>query len=192
MEAIPAGSDVQSVIIGKLTMTEMGCVPKPPVVPEKITWGLYAKACEGSAVGSCEDPSQVCSPPVADGFKQCVSQKGDNSSVPDCPDGYPTRHTLYLGANDTRGCSSCTCGTPQGSKCASMVSVFTDAACSDPVTMGTVTEAAPSCHDVPVGSPLGSKSATTPVYAPGTCAPSGGEVMGAVAPIQPITFCCRP
>ncbi len=48
-----------------------------------------------------------------------------------------------------------------------------------------------TCHDVSVGSPLGSKSAGPPTYAPGTCKPSGGPT-GSVTPIGPGTLCCIP
>jgi hypothetical protein len=47
------------------------------------------------------------------------------------------------------------------------------------------------CVDVPAGSPLGSKEAAPPVYAPGSCQPNGGGEIGAVQPTDPYTFCCN-
>jgi len=54
----------------------------------------------------------------------------------------------------------------------------------------TVTAASSMCVDIPAGYPLGSKSATIPEYSPGTCASSGGDPIGAIDWVAPVTFCC--
>jgi hypothetical protein len=46
------------------------------------------------------------------------------------------------------------------------------------------------CSDMPTGDALRGKTATTPVYEPGACEPSGGEPLGSVELLGPSTFCC--
>lgn len=126
-----------------------------------------------------------------EGFRACIAAPADV----DCPASspYTEKHLFYGGIDDTRGCMPCTCGAPAGSICACSISIFSDAACSVPLPLDVgVTSLAPSCHDVPAGSALGSKSAGPSTYAPGACAPSGGEPMGTAVPTGPATFCCLP
>jgi hypothetical protein len=73
-----------------------------------------------------------------------------------------------------------------------MVSIFTDGACATLAYSATVDATAPTCQDLPPGTPLGSKSATAPTYTPGTCAPDGGVPSGAATPSGPSTLCCLP
>jgi hypothetical protein len=116
---------------------------------------------------------------------------GDRDCVPPTP--YTDKHVFYEKFQDTRACSPCTCGVPTGSACSSMVSIYTDGACSTLAYTATVDATGPACHDLPAGTPLGSKSATTPpTYIPGTCAPGGGMPMGAATPTGPSTLCCLP
>lgn len=48
------------------------------------------------------------------------------------------------------------------------------------------------CFHLPAGTALGSKSAELVVDKLGTCAPSGGELLGAIEPLVPVTLCCQP
>lgn len=199
-DALPAGQScagslcAQSVTIDPLTLVETGCVPSQLPVPKNTTtsWATHGRYCQGWPAVACPTSGDVCAPARSpgDGFLLCIFQKGDN----DCPltGPYTERHVLYSGFEDTRTCSPCTCGPPSGSTCSTEVTFFTDDACSDQLVSATVTDAAPSCHDVPAGSALGSKSAAPPTYAPGVCQPGGGEPMGAATPVGASTFCCIP
>jgi hypothetical protein len=182
---------VQSVTIAPPVLNESGCVPKQPPIAQDVVWGSFARACEGTAQGRCPSSGQTCAPRAPSGFMQCVSYPGD-VSILGCPPEYNDAHqVVYLGATDSRMCSPCTCGSPQGSTCSTLVSFYTDSACSAPLASNTVTSAGPSCIMPPIGSALGSKAATPPVYTPGACTPSGGEAMGNVELIAPLTICCR-
>lgn len=197
-QSIPSGKlcsgikCVQSLSIGALGVNEVGCVPSQPPMQSPPVWKSFVRACRRVPHEPCGTSTGVCTaePPVGSGFRVCVFTKGDY----DCPSfsPYSEKHVLYDAYEDTRSCSSCMCGAPTGGSCSSTISIYADGACSTPVYTTTVTSAGPNCHDVPAGTPLGSKSATPPTYAPGACAPSGGEPQGAATPTHPSTYCCLP
>jgi hypothetical protein len=189
----------QSVSVAPLTLNEAPCSAVTLPTTKDVTWGTIAYTCEGSAAGNC-DHADVCVPtfiPPVDPSKNttfalCVSREGDDdpAEVP-CPTGYPRRDVFYLDATDGRTCSPCTCGPPQESTCSSLVTVYTDSACSAPLGSVTVGSVESGCLTVPSGSPLGSKAATPPTYVPGSCQPGGGAPLGSVQPAHPYTFCCQ-
>ena len=169
------------------------CVPKEVVIPKDVTWGSAMYTCTGRTEGSCSDSAEICTPrppTTPAGFALCVNRAGDDSNYM-CPHGYPVRIVVYLAAEDNRGCAPCGCEPPQGSSCSSLVSLYADDACSVQVGSVTATSSNLMCVDVPAGSPLGSKEAAPPVYAPGSCQPNGGGEIGAVQPSDPTTFCCN-
>jgi hypothetical protein len=124
------------------------------------------------------------------GFSICVSLEGDDSVIT-CPTQYPVRRVYYLAGEDDRGCSPCECSPPQGDSCSSLVSIYADDACSEPVGAVQAESSGPTCVSVPAGSPVGSKQASAPTYTPGMCQPSGGEMTGSVKPNHPYTICCQ-
>ncbi len=179
--------------VGPMVPIDAECASTQAVVPKIVTWGFAAYGCAVSTNnGTCGDMSQVCAPkpPSAVGFSLCVSRQTDDPLV-ECPPGYPHWNVFYLGADDERGCSPCECGEPQGDSCASYVSLYSDDACTAPVGSVTALSSGPMCVSIPDGSPLGSKQASPPTYAPGTCQPSGGEPTGSVKMSDPFTFCCQ-
>jgi hypothetical protein len=191
------GADcVQSLTVGPLTPSESGCSPsQPPSMQSPPVWNGYAIGCLRNPNEPCPDNSGgYCVPAPPPGFEVCIAQPG----MVDCADPmnptgpYSEMHILYEGYEDTRACSPCTCGEPSGSTCSSTVSVYTDGACSTLAYSATVTSSGPACHDLPAGTPLGSKSATPPTFMPGACAPGGGAPMGAVTLTNVTTFCCIP
>jgi hypothetical protein len=133
-----------------------------------------------------------CAGAPTPGFRLCVALAGDHqcTGAPFPP--YTEKHLFYGSFQDTRACNPCTCDAPAGSTCSAAISVYTDGACSALAYTTTATSAGPVCHDLPAGTALGSKAAAAPTYAPGTCAPGGGEPMGAATPAEPATFCCIP
>lgn len=167
------------------------CVPFQAMIPKLVTWGLTAYTCTGTTNGACMGSDEVCTPTPPKGFAICVSRHFDDPIVP-CPDGYPQRSVFYLGSEDNRACEPCECEPPQGSACSSLVSLYADDACSTQVGSVTATSSISMCVDVPSGSPLGSKQAGPVTYTSGTCHPTGGQVTGAVKPLDPVTFCCKP
>jgi hypothetical protein len=201
-ESIPSGKlcagvdCVQSLTVGPLTPSESGCTPSQPSSMQSIpVFNDYIIGCLRNPYEHCPDNlGALCVPPPPPGFEVCIAATG----VFDCTDPtnltpqYPETHLVYDDYLDTRACSPCTCGEPSGSTCSSTVSVYTDGACSTLAYSATVDSSGPACHDLPAGTPLGSKSATPPTFAPGACTPGGGAPMGAVTPTDATTFCCIP
>jgi hypothetical protein len=75
----------------------------------------------------------------------------------------------------------------------SLITAYADNECSSAQELGAITVSATeaTCLNLPPTSTLGSMSATTPVYTPGTCQANGGVQTGGVQKIGPITFCCQ-
>jgi hypothetical protein len=187
------GPGVASITIAALTIADAGCLPSQPAPPDDPpTWGTFARVCEGSAVGACAD-FDLCVPPPAPGFRTCVVQAG----VEDCSEPwfapYTEPHVFYQGFEDSRGCSPCTCGAPDGGTCSAEVTIYTDGVCMSPMYYAAPIDAAePYCIDVNAALAFGSKSASPPVYVPGNCQPAGGVPGGTATPTSPTTFCCIP
>lgn len=188
-------SCVRSVTVAPLTLDETACgatqLPGPQDSPP--TWSTYARSCRGIAPGSCGNNAITCVPPNPAGFRVCVYRDGDRDcSTPNLAP-YTEKHVFFDGFHDLRTCSPCTCSPPAGGGCNGMVSLFSDDACSTSLVSDYLIDATkPACVDIVSGSALASKSATTPIYAPGACLPSGGEPMGSADPIGPSTLCCIP
>jgi hypothetical protein len=168
------------------------CKPNQVMIPTIVTWQDIAFSCNGDTNhGSCANDGETCVPaaPSSVGYTVCVSQKGDDQTIM-CPDKYIRSGVFYLGADDTRACAPCECGTPQGSTCSSFVSLYADDACSVGVASVTATSSDSMCATIPDGAELGSKRASPPTYTAGTCEPSGGAPTGFVKPREPFTLCC--
>jgi hypothetical protein len=196
--AIPSGKlcsgvkCVQSLTIGPLSISESGCAPSQPPAQSAPTWGSFARACKAEPRMMCGAGSGTClaEPPMGAGFRVCMYQDGDQA----CPDisPYSEKHLFYGGYHDTRACGACTCGAASGSTCAATLSIYTDGACSVLAYATAVDASGATCHDLPPGTPLGSKAAGAATYAPGACAPGGGAPTGSADPIKPATLCCLP
>ncbi|MDC3984553.1 hypothetical protein [Polyangium jinanense] len=156
------------------------------------SWGQFVRLCEGitsTGYAGCS-AGELCVPMAPDGFRQCVQRSG----IHDCPaEGYTVRFVFYEDFKDTRVCSACTCGAPEGSTCVSSIAIHADAACSSPIVAEEVSSDSPTCLDLTTpGQALGAKSATAFVYHSGTCQAHGGELLGAVELLGPRTLCCVP
>jgi hypothetical protein len=175
-------------------MSETGCTASQPPAQNTPTWKTFARGCKAVPRVPCNGGAGIClaAPPATAGFRVCIYQVGDNDCTGPELVPYTEKHVFYKDYQDTRSCAACSCGSPSGSTCSSTVSIYTDGACSTLAYSATVDATGPACHDLPAGSPLGSKSATAPKYTPGTCAPSGGEPTGAATPTNPSTYCCLP
>lgn len=181
---------VQSLTIAPLTLTEGPCGASTGPQPSELThtWGTIARSCSGVAQGTCEGAGEVCSPAPEPGFLRCITRDGDYA----CPEAYSVKHVFFDGLSDTRACSPCGCGAPEGSACTALVSAYGDSACASMIGSVTVDASGPACLDVPSGAALGSKLAAEPHYAPGVCHAVGGEGTGVALPTDPVTICCLP
>lgn len=140
---------------------------------------------------SCSSTSNCIAPPPT-GYNLCLVANEVEVALP-CPEGWTDRRTGWREVTNTRTCSACTCGAPEGASCTVRASVYANDACTDERgnMMLTSTDAA-QCIDLAVGTALGSKTAEVLAYQPGTCAPSTSEVLGEVTFAHPVTYCCVP
>jgi hypothetical protein len=176
-------------------MTENACQPsfQPPKLLGPPTWDVYGLACKGEVPSPnvyCADPAQKCVPtaePPPPGYLQCVYQDGDILS---CPTDFPLRTLLYRDYDDSRHCTPCGCGDPEGSLCKGVATIYGDQSCTLPLQLSFPTSQFAPCGDVPAGSALGSKTVSGLEYTPGSCMATGGEPMGDVIAVEPRTFCC--
>ncbi|APR80641.1 Hypothetical protein A7982_05988 [Minicystis rosea] len=194
-QACGGGPCVRSLTIGPLSLTEVGCTPEQTPIPknDSSSWSHFARSCIGASPGSCGDSALGCVPAAPPGFRVCVFHDGDK----DCGDPwlapYTDKHLFYDGLLDTRSCSPCACDPPLGSVCTASISVYPDGACAGPSTNTNLVDSSQSiCIDTLAGVGLMSKSASNVTYAPGACQPSGGDPIGTVEPMGPVTFCCLP
>lgn len=165
-----------------------------------IYWGKYAKACQGSADGVCPDTNELCLPssePPPPGFRQCVQYTlpVDDEKLPQCPEAFPDRFVFYSGTDGQPACSPCECGEPVDAQCAVSFSAYQDATCAGvPMPLfKDVPASTGSCVDFGALSlGLGSMEAKWLMNSPGSCEPSGGELIGEVKGADPRVFCCQP
>lgn len=162
------------------------CAPVASSEIAPVTWGASARLCALSPNVKLEvcDGGGICAPrttlPFVTGAR-CIARSGEHA----CPAGYPHATTYYDGGSDTRACSACTCGSPEGASCAGAIAKgYSGAVCGGSVQLTTAAPA--SC------APL--KNATSAVFEPavtgGACAPSGGQPVGAFTPMTATTVCC--
>jgi len=203
--SIDAGANVKSLSIDPLIVTQESCAvdttPGPPK-PLPTSWKIDAIACDPPGWPWCSAPNIVCVNKDAFlGFRLCIADDGDRPCPnSDSDSNFTERYVFYAGVDDQRQCTACTCGPPNGSMCTAKVSVYqnSDNTCSGPTVYPSIgiSSVMPTCVDInPPGQPLGSKSATSPAYIPGECAPVPGVVDpdgGTAIPQWPITICCQP
>lgn len=159
------------------------CNPEPAgsIDIQGSTPALACAELTGLGLGTCADATMLCTFPKFDGFLTCIFANGSNVGA--CPDGWPTRHLLYL---NSQACG-CQCSQPIGESCTATVTAYEDSACSNPLGSVTVSSDQPQgCVNVTAGAAFGSKSSTPPVYTAGTCTPAASPTSG------PLTLCCLP
>jgi hypothetical protein len=132
-----------------------------PVVPQVASWAAKAVACAPDAHASCGRDGLLCVPepperaPPPDGFRTCIFHAGDTA----CPPAYPVYRLFYTAAEDTRACSPCACGEPEGASCSLMATAYSDGACQVPVASVLVSSTNAFCGVVPAGIGLGRRRA---------------------------------
>jgi hypothetical protein len=183
---------VVSLTIAPPTVADPPCAPIQPPTPDAGLSMSYAVACIGQAAGTCAG-GFFCAPSSVTGWHMCIAQEGDAGCVGST---YTEKHLAFSDPVDMRTCSPCTCGAPSDSKCTVAISTYPNAGCVPDETYGyawTVNSTMPEwCEPVIAGTALLSKSASPPVYVPGTCTPDGGVPGGTVTLTSPTTFCCIP
>jgi hypothetical protein len=173
---------------------DAGCVPTPTVTPGSAsTWMTAARLCARPVASGVCSANQQCVPSLTSDFtKVCIYQAGD-TSCPALPSPYQTKiqPPLYGGANDTRGCSPCTCGNPSTGMCGGSLVAYGSRDCSG--ASFTYSFALASCQAY-LGFTLnpnpGSIKANYTVTH-GTCpTPAATQPEGGVTAAAPTTVCC--
>jgi hypothetical protein len=162
------------------------CAPLWTVGVPIATWSTSARAC-GASVASAHADCQgasVCvrapSTPFRGGL--CIEQVGDVA----CPaTDYTVKYLYYGGIDDTRSCSSCTCGAVTGTTCLGILTQYnsTDGGCG---TAQTIYDLPQSCS--PLQQPADLMLSLT--ASNGACKPSPVSATGTATPSKPMTFCC--
>ncbi|WP_437958778.1 hypothetical protein WME76_03365 [Sorangium sp. So ce119] len=129
------------------------------------------------------------------GWRRCLLAEDEDAECPssDRTAGlhFSEKLTFWEEVEDSRACTPCACTETAPSTCEALVSTFEDGACRDLVAAAVVAGNG-VCHDAEPGSALGSVSAAWLVDAPGSCAPSGGELVGELSLSGQVTACCLP
>lgn len=188
---LPIGTFFLSCALGgpAAVLEEGACAPSAVDFPNKDTWADQVTACgAGPAGGGCGG-ADVCVPRVDDPAESlCVRQSGAGAA---CPAGWTEAVQAFTGGADTRGCSSCSCGSP-GTTCAG--GGYTVFDFNDCANGGDAPVAVDSNQCDNVSGLLDSLSWSVQAQLPtpsGACPAAGGEPTGAVQTEGPVTFCCR-
>jgi hypothetical protein len=138
-----------------------------------------------AGAGGCAAATETCVRQPEAPFEQsvCIVRSGNRS----CSGlgAYTQPRTVY-DVVDTRTCSGCSCGSPQGASCTGLSEAHTDLACPG---AGTAV-AADGTTCTAVSSPV-AFDFSPGIVTPGACTPGGGLPTGGVAADQ-FTLCCLP
>ncbi|MBK8252627.1 MAG: hypothetical protein IPK82_08155 [Polyangiaceae bacterium] len=183
---------VQSVTVAAPTVESCKPAENGAAMLPKPSWKVAARECRIAPLDGdgCAPWGEVCAPAPPKGFDLCLYREGDDPAF-ECPEDYSRRVVVFAGVKDGRECSPCACGEPEGAACGALVKAYSDGACGVQIGATTVGLNQPGCFDVLSGSAVGSKDAFLTVEKPGSCAHSGGEPTGELAPSAPVTLCCQ-
>jgi hypothetical protein len=164
------------------------CTPTATVDVPDASWMASVHLCgpTEASTATCGG-GKVCMPPVPDAAFEstyCVARSG--SAPLGCPAGpYSHQRVYYGGATDDRGCSACSCGTPDASCSGGTYTTHKKAGCG----ANSATFNAPeSCASV--GADQSGIYNGDAVLTSGACAPDGGAATGSFTPSTPTTICC--
>ena len=158
-------------------------------------WETAALACRSSLDTSlCGTGDQLCVPKVQYPHRQCIWRTGKHATCPK-PYDYELPRTMYpFQPKESRDCTACTCGAPQGGACGATLRLFDDAACLSEFYKQPVSSVSGDCDLIfPAGRAMGGKAVTDHAYIAGTCEAGGGEPIGEAVEDEEnaVTFCCR-
>jgi hypothetical protein len=168
------------------TVTSATCAAQATQSVPPSSWGINGRACVSAVAPAQVDcPSgSICAPKPALPFgpAACIAVLGDVA----CPAGrYSNRHVYFTSLNDSRGCTTCTCGDAGNPTCAATVATHQpDASCTD---LGVAYQAPFSC--VPVDEPRDYEVTLTSNA--GACPPSASIPSGSASGMGAVTVCCN-
>jgi hypothetical protein len=160
------------------------CAPQPVEDIPEPTFANQIRACENSATlpaCSAEGTPGVCSPPATIDYRVCIYNDGESS----CPAPYEERILAYDGVDDTRDCTTCACGTVEGS-CEGTLN-FASACSGLPILYDSIS--VHGCKNLSAGS---ASVATLSLEPGGSCTPTQSVATGDATPSGAVSFCCLP
>jgi hypothetical protein len=153
------------------------CTASESTMIPGATWNQSWTGCSADASSSdCE----LCGDHIAG---LCIWTQGDVSC--DLP-GFSERTLLHESVNDTRGCSACTCGEPQGF-CRASATIRSGFGTCGLANQGSIDSGGPNCQTFDFA-----RSADVDFYDTFTCAPADVTAEGDATPSEPVTVCCAP
>jgi len=165
------------------------CPASGGVASASPAWKTQRDLCRLTREGAGCGNGQVCVPKAVGAFdaRICAAQNGEHG----CPAEWTPVAIGYAGTEDDRGCTACTCSSPEGLTCtAGDIDIYDDDGCGDfDQTLGA------GCSETSGALDYGSGSyRLNPglVSGQGTCTAEGGQPQGAVTGTDPVTICCRP
>lgn len=167
------------------------CAAIPTQNIEAAQFQTEITVCGGAmAVGSCDERSESCLPDSSGLFeRKCIWQQGDQA----CPasNDYDVRFVYFSAVDDSRACTPCTCGTPQGS-CEGEITLRTSSNCSGGLSGGMFPSDASCFTALRGGLSIAGVQWGPPAnnMLEGTCTPSSSSPTGEAQPADPVTFCC--
>jgi len=173
-----------------------GAATSPPVSFSKLS-----RTCgETSGPGGGCSVGQACvAKPPSGTHGVCVSQAVSGATL--CPSAYPHAYIVMPSAtsfDDTRGCTSCSCGSPRGVSCAASVTLYPAIGCTDgsagddgggPISFAANGTCQPDLVDASTAFASGMLQAN--VTSQGSCTPDGGTATGTVLPTNQTAYCCQ-
>jgi hypothetical protein len=164
------------------------CTPVATVASPSLVWATNVRACGASVAPARADcaAGNVCVPVPSSPFQAsvCIEQTGDVA----CPlTGYTAKYVYYGGVDDTRTCSTCSCGPVLGASCTGSITQFqsTDGGCT---TAQTIYNLPLACAPLQQPSDL----LLTLTASGGACKATPSAPTGSATPTMPMTFCCTP
>jgi hypothetical protein len=170
------------------TVSVTGCQPSGgAVMRPPITWEGSARICGGGAAGKCA--AGTCRPPIAAPFGGTLCIYKDSFGTCPAPFTVETEIKNPDDVIDTRGCTACTCTSPNDFSCSVTFDLYSTADCSDPAPAFSF-DADDGCYDEMNG--VAASGFETTVGYSGTCSSAGGVANGGVGAPDDVTVCCMP
>jgi hypothetical protein len=175
--------------VGAIATAQAACPAMPSTTIPDLAWSEAVSGCEPAIETTGCGGAQRCVPTPLPGFssKLCIFRYGTST----CPmEGYNQGEVFYASANDTRGCTACTCSTTDQTSCSgSTVGFWTggmcagDAAAEVPIAGG--------CKEFTLSGSSQVALLPSPLPDGSTCNPSTPTAMGTVNASHPVTLCCQ-
>jgi len=196
----PVGSNTlcaQSITVDGLPgPTGESCAVTSHPVPAAQIWTDWRQAgvsCRGDIDETLCGEGATCVGELGLPWLQCVWRAGVHGQ---CPPEYDwDRFVLYPeeAIIDSRQCTGCECGAPEGSACVGNIRLYDDSLCGSEFAKYPISSIKETCLDISLpGRAIGAKAITDLGYVPGVCEASGGESIGEAQAddAQATTFCC--